>query len=331
MLRDLLLYWLKPAPIGGWRAYWFRPAPVFDLAMVRIVAVATQLALLLWYDNYTVGRLEIYTQLDPGMYFAHPLFRVLTLPFGLDYRPTLEHLVLVRYVAIGAGVLALLGLLTNLSLAVFLYANLFLITHFYSYGDFHHTEAPLVLVLLFVTLAPAGRVLSLDRLLFRRGRDPAVGVLEETSPYARWPIQLSQWLFALIYLSACLEKLVFIGGLDWVNGYTLQYHMAHNSLWRGSLVGLWLQQQWWLLQLGQIATVVFQGTFWVSLLLPRLKWFYVPVGFSFHVLILVALNAIFFEWMGAYAIFVPWAAAGLIFRRSTRPELRRPAAVGSTG
>ena len=123
-------------------------------------------------------------------------------------------------------------------------------------------------------------------------------------------------MFALIYLSAFLEKLFFIGGADWVNGYTLMYHMAHNSLWRGSLLGLWIQQHWELVILGQITVVVFQGTFWVSLLLPRLKLIYVPLGFTFHVVNILALNAIFWEWIGVYAIFVPWALVARFLLRS---------------
>ena len=245
-----------------------------------------------------------YAELDNQMFLCHPILRLLTLPFGLDFRPSFNFLVAVRYIAIGAGLLAMIGLFTRLSLVVFFYSSLVLISHFFSYGEFHHTDAPLILALLFIILSPCGRMLSVDRYL--RGESGA-GTLEEMSPYARWPILLAQWMFALIYLSAFLEKLFFIGGADWVNGYTLMYHMAHNSLWRGSLLGLWMQQHWELVILGQITVVVFQGTFWVSLLLPRLKLIYVPLGFTFHVVNILALNAIFWEWIGVYAIFVPWA------------------------
>jgi hypothetical protein len=311
-MKQFLAWWLKPAPLNNWAEYWFRPAPLFDLAMCRIVLVGTQVLLLLFYSKYSISRLQIYAELDGEMYFAHPILRLLTLPFGLDFRPNLDFLVLTRYVAIGAGVLALIGLLTRVSLAVFFYASLILILHFYSYGDFHHTDAPLVLALGFILLSPAGRVLSIDRLVRGGSR---VGMLEETSPYARWPIQLAQWMFAMIYISAFLEKMFFTGGIDWVNGYTLMYHMAHDSLWRGSVLGLWLQQHWALVILGQMTVVAFQGTFWVSLLLPRLKLIYVPMGFSFHIINILALNAIFWEWIGTYAIFVPWAlVASFLYR-----------------
>ena len=46
-------------------------------------------------------------------------------------------------------------------------------------------------------------------------------------------------------------------------------------------------------------------------------------GFSFHFLILVGLNAKFFEWMGTYAIFVPWAlvATFLLGRLGARGQV----------
>lgn len=311
-MERFVAWWFKPAQLGSWRDYWFSPAPLFDLAVCRIVLVGTQVVLLLFYWKYSQDRILSYANLDDQMFLPHPILRLLTLPFGLDFRPSFDFLMYVRYIAIGAGLLAMVGIATRLSLIILFYASLILISHFFSYGEFHHTDAPLVLALAFIILSPCGRVLSIDRYL--RGGS-AGGMLDEESAYARWPILLAQWMFAMIYLSAFLEKLFFIGGFDWVNGYTLMYHMAHNSLWRGSLLGLWMQQHWGLVIFGQITVVALQGTFWISLLLPRLKLIYVPLGFAFHVINILALNAIFWEWIGVYAIFVPWAmVARFLFR-----------------
>jgi hypothetical protein len=321
-MTRFLSWWFRPISARSWAEYWFSPGPVFDLAVCRIIMVATQLALVLFYVNYSNERFESYAGLDHDLFMAIPTLKVLLLPFGLDFRPDAALLLLVKYAAVISGIFALAGFLTNVSLAVFVYANLVMITHFYSYSDFHHTEAPLMLALVYLTLSPAGGVLSVDRLLRGKGLGRG-GVLEEASPYARWPILLAQWTFALVYLSAFLEKLVFIGGLDWLNGFTLQYAVANDTLRRGTLLGEWLQQHWWALLLGQYLTVAFQGTFWVSLVFPRLKLLYVPLGFGFHLLILVALNAKFFEWMGTYAIFVPWAvvATFMLARLGTRAQL----------
>ena len=63
------------------------------------------------------------------------------------------------------------------------------------------------------------------------GHDRHGQTREEQSAFASWPILLAQWTFALVYLSAFLEKLVFIGGLDWLNGYTLQYATTFGGPW----------------------------------------------------------------------------------------------------
>jgi hypothetical protein len=317
-MTRFLSWWFQPISARSWLEYWFKPASLFDLAVCRIVMVATGLALVL--VNFSTDRLQDYTNLEQILYMPIPMLKILLFPFGFDFRPDLPMLIMIKYVAIISGIFAIIGFLTNISLAAFVYTNLIIITHFYSYSDFHHTEAPLILALAYLTLSPAGRVLSVDRLL--RGKDSRNSMLDETSPYARWPILLAQWTFALVYLSAFLEKLIFIGGLDWLNGYTLQYAMANDTLRRGTLIGEWLQQHWLLLILGQYLTVAFQGTFWASLVFPRLKLLYVPLGFSFHLLILAALKAPFYHWMGAYAIFVPWTVvATFLVGRGARARL----------
>jgi hypothetical protein len=100
----------------------------------------------------------------------------------------------------------------------------------YSFYDLHHPEAVMMLALLALALSPSGRVLSIDSLLSQlrwnyRSRKFKIfkNIIAKTSIFARWPLTLLQWLFALIYLSAALTKLGR-GGLDWVNGYTLQYY-----------------------------------------------------------------------------------------------------------
>jgi len=311
-----------------WNRYWFSPAPYLDLSVVRLIVVGGQLLLLSVYFIYDADRIVLYTQMDEQMYFAHPILRLLTFPLGLDYRPSAADLMLVYYGTLTFGVLAFVGLMTNLSLGVFLLGNMFLISHFYSYGDYHHTEAPLILLMGLLVLSPCGRVLSLDSKLFGRRRSRPANIVDERGEMAGWAIKLMQWLFALIYLSAFLEKMVFQGGFDWLNGYTLQYYMARDTLARGSLLGEFTHRHHEFVMLSQYVSAIFQGTFWVSLLIPRLKWIYVPLGFAFHVIIYLQLKAPFPEWMIAYAIFVPWAAAWQ--RWQDRRGDQRSAALHST-
>jgi len=303
--------------LNRWNQYWFLPAPYLDLSVVRIIVVLGQLALLQFYFIYEFERFAMFANLDDDLFLPIPILRILTLPLGWDYRPTLDMLMLVYYGTIAVGFLALIGFLTNAAMALFTIGNMLIISHFYSYGDFHHTEAPLIILMMILVLSPCGKVLTLDSWLKKKRNKTALkqDYLSAESNMAGWGIKLAQWVFALIYLSAFFEKLYFIGGLDWLNGYTLQYYVARDTLARGSLLGEVSQRQHLILYMSQFVAVIFQGTFWISLLIPKLKWAYVPLGFFFHISVFVQLNAFFPEWMLAYAIFVPWSALYLKLAR----------------
>jgi hypothetical protein len=293
-----------------WNDYWFRPHAYVDLAMVRIIAVAAQLTILLTFyaviDIASItgmlGYLQELGKLPDEMYRPITVLRIMVLPFGLDARPPTELVVVFYYLTVAAGVLALIGLMTRTSLMAFALGNIFLVSYAYSFGDFHHTEAPLFIAFVVLALAPSGHALSVDAVLRRRR-----GIqLEAEGPMAGWPLRLIQWMFVLIYLSAVLSKLVFVGGPEWLNGFTLQYYMIEDSLRKGTLLGLWFSQFHTLVLLSQYMVVTFQATFALAVIFPRLRWIYVPMGLGFHIGNIVLLNATFVEWIALYAVFIPW-------------------------
>jgi hypothetical protein len=230
--------------------------------------------------------------------------------FGLGVAnwPSVEVLELVWIVTFGAGLLALIGLFTNLSLIILTIGSVYLQSVAYSFGDFHHREAAMMIALGVLALSPSGRVLSVDRLwrARRTGGDHSATVLQETSRFAAWPIQTIQWFFVLMYLSAVLHKLIFTG-TDWVNGFTLQAHLIQDGLRWGSPLALMLAEQHSLVYLLQVFTILFQATFALAVLYPRLRWIYVPLGLGFHLGILLTLKAPFYQWMALYVVFIPWS------------------------
>lgn len=289
-----------------WNDYWFRPQPYADLAMVRIITVLTQLAILLPIGPFTpkgvLVNLERMALLPDGVYSPIIALKLFMLPFGLDARPSFEVMTAVYYGTLFVGVLALIGLATRLSMMAFALGNIFMVAFIYSFYDFHHTEAPLFIALLLLALSPVGHALSVDAALRRRNGQP----VEAEGPMAGWAIRAIQWLFVLIYLSAVLSKLVFNGGLDWLNGYTLQYVLIQDSLRKGTLLGLWFSQYHLLILISQYLVVIFQATFALAVLFPRLLWIYVPLGLGFHIGNIFLLNAPFPQWIALYAVFIPW-------------------------
>jgi hypothetical protein len=289
-----------------WRAYWFTPAPYLDLAVVRVFAVGIQLFSLWYFD--LLGSITERAALPDHHWAPLTILKIINLPFGWGYRPPLEWLTSLHDVAIAAGILALVGLATNLSLAVFAFACVYLQAYEYSFNDFHHTEAITMIALSALAISPSGRVLSIDALIRRlRGRERLL-LLSASSPFAGWPIKLLRWFFVLMYLSAVTMKLR-AGGLDWANGFTLQYYLIQDGLRWNSLLGLWLAQHYWLIVITQIGVELFQATFALAVLFPWMRFIYVPAGLTLHTGIYLALQAPFFAWLALYSVFIPWTAA----------------------
>jgi hypothetical protein len=288
-----------------WHRYWFRPAPLIDLAVLRITAVGLQLVLL--YQN--LAGIRTYSELPEQWYVPLPILRLLTLPFGSARPPSVEVLEIIWFITVIAGVFALVGLLTNLGLLIFAAGNVFIQAFLYSFGDFHHPEAVMMIALTVLALCPAGGALSVDQWLRARARsgEPlGMDSLTRESAFARWPILTIQWIFVLMYLSAVLSKLVFFGP-NWLNGFTLQGYLIRDGIRWDSPLALWVAQHHLLVLALQYMTIWFQATFVLAVIFPKLRWIYVPVGLAFHVGILLTLRADFYQWIALYVVFIPWS------------------------
>lgn len=303
-----------------WRQYWFAPAPLINLAMVRIAAVFTQLFVLFVFFDVPL-RMEQMGSLPQEYYEPLPSFLMLHVPMAWSTQPDLALALAIWYVAGLAGVLALVGLFTNASMLVFAAASTYIHAFNYSFGDLHHPEGVMVLALGVLALSPSGRVLSLDWWLARHRRGDPVAMadpLEVESPFAGWAIKLIQWFFVLMYISGVWNKLS-TGGIDWANGYTLQYYLLMDGLRWNRPLGVYMAQYHWLVLLSQYVVVLFQATFALPVIFPRLRWIYVPLGLFFHIGIYVVLMAPFFQWIALYAVFIPWAKALRMLRAGPMP------------
>ncbi|MGH6913013.1 MAG: HTTM domain-containing protein, partial [Geminicoccales bacterium] len=277
------------------------------------------------------GVLEVRAALPDGTWQPLIVLNVLNLPWGWGFRPTFDTLQIVYYVGIVAGLFSLVGLATNIALLVFATSCVYMHAFVYSFGDFHHPEAVMMVALCALALSPSGRALSLDAWLGRRRRRQAGGeagsVLDRTSEFAAWPIKLLMWFFVLMYASAVWNKLA-ASGLDWANGYTLQYVLARDGLRWDSPLGYWLSHHHVLVLLTQYAVLLFQATFALAVIFPKLRWIYVPVGLGFHIAIFLTLTAPFFQWIALYAVFIPWAEALRLYRARSGGLAQPAAGVG---
>ena len=264
--------------IDRWNAYWFPESTTVPLALARIIAVAAQLFWFLPSLEEQIHRLQrnsefIEPQLliraisavVPGEFFSPPVFTTL------------------YWITVGAGVLALIGLFTRVSLFVLALGIWIQIAHLYSYGDRHHTQAVFCLFLMALAFAPSGRSLSVDALIRRRHarRSGRTGAEPERLDTALWPLKFAHVLLAMTYFSTGASKLIF-GGLQWMNGYTLQKYTFSDAMHREIPLGIWLAQQHTLAVFLSIFTILFETFFFLSLFFPRLAPFFFIAGIGFQ-------------------------------------------------
>ena len=306
-----------------WESYWFQPAPLFTLAVCRLLIVGLQLFKLLHHNWH--AEFADHATLSDALFHPLPVLRLLTLPLGgagprslvaglWNYRPALATLDICYWGTVMAGLFAFIGVWTNRSLRLFALGNMLMVAYLYSFGDFHHPEAIMMIALTVLAFGPAGGALSVDDLrrrlsqVVRRHRFESRPVLEARSEFARWPLLVIQWVCALIYLSCAMSKLHH-GGFAWMNGQTLQYYLMEDGLRWNKPLGIWLSHHHTLVAALSWVTVLFEGTFFLAVIFPWLAWLYVPAGLAFHYGIYVTMDAAFFQLMMIYCVFVPWATA----------------------
>jgi len=313
--------------LRAWEQYWFRPAPLFNLGFVRLVAVGYQL-----YHLATLRPRILFGELaalPESLYQPLVVMRVLTLPFGTRYRPPEDVVVAIYWLTLSIGILAFIGWFTRFSLLLFTAGSVFLQAFEYSFTEVHHAEAIVMITLAMLALSPSGAALSFDDLRRRlraadRGGRELFDSLSDQSRFARWPLLVVQWMFALIYLSAAFHKLL-ASGLDWMNGWTLQYYMLMDGMrWGNTVSGagpaysaepsvaLWIGQYHTLATIASWGSMLFESTFWLAVVLPPLMPVYLLVGTAFHVAIYYIQRAPFLSFVWLYAVFVPWDD---VFRR----------------
>ena len=279
--------------IERWNAYWFPTTSTVPLAICRILMV---FARLYWLTS-TMS--EQYTLLARNTAFIDPqlLIRAVTAVVPRDLLFTASGFRTLYWITVVVGVLALIGLFTRVSLFIFALANWIFIAHLYSYADIHHPEAVFSILLMLLAFAPSGDSLSIDALLRRRKAGAAGGPGQShPSDMAMWPLKTAHALMALTYFSTGLSKLVF-GGFRWMNGYTLQAYLLGDGLRRDLPIGIWMSQHRTLCILLSIGTVVFELTFFISLIRPRTAPFFFLSGLFFQIGLLVTAGHHFYPHM----------------------------------
>lgn len=294
----------------------FREGSYFDLGILRIIAVATSLLILL---IITGPYLQTPLSFPNEIFMPLPALKILMLPFGWGARPDPWLVHSIYWVTFASGITALVGFRTNISLLIFAIGNIFITAFIYSFSDLHHREAVMAVMLLALALSPCGRVLSVDARMGKgvNGLVDSPTASSTHSPFAYWPILLLQIFFSLMYLSAVIWK--HKSGFGWTNGFTLQAYLVQDGIRKDSPLALWLSQFHYFIYALQLVVVAFQATFFLIIFFPKLRWIYIPLGLVFHIGILLTLTAPFYHWIALYFGFIPWSNLREILAGKRKP------------
>ena len=306
--------------IDAWNRFFFEPQSPLPVALFRIIygilVMATLMLLrpdwLIWFGTHSWVTLATMQQVEPGTRIN--LFTVL---------PQSDRWIgAFFWVFLASAAMLTFGFLTRInSVAVFLcltsmqQRNLF-ITHG---GDTFLRVAGF-----FLMFAPAGAMLSLDRLIrVRRGREG-----REAVPLCRpWAQRMIQFELAVLYFATFCWKM---HGGAWLQGTALYYVYHLDEIRRFPVPPLFLHPL--LLRLGTWAALVLEFSLGVLIWIRRLRYYILAAGLLFHMTVEYSLNIPLFEWdvLSGYILFVDpkdLARIGGWLRGVSRRRLSQPAAI----
>lgn len=291
--------------------HFFAPQRVRDLSIIRVIVVGVQLTFLI----LSIFGIEFGNNANLDIQFRRSLLdikefqpvislKILLAPFGWGARPDFMLLNAVWLLALITGFTSLFGFIKRISLFLFAAANTILIGHAYSYGEHHHPEAILILFIWVLAFGENSKTWSIDSLRKKILVSTAKMKFEPRERnlmdiYSRWPIRIMQWLFALIYISAGIEKLK--GGF---NSYSMMFQMAKDGLLHDRSLAIWLSNMPILLDIIAPIAVVFELSFFIVMFIPNLAWVYVLFGSIFHLSIYIIHAPPFLHYIPLYIVFI---------------------------
>ena len=210
------------------------------------------------------------------------LFRPISFLRLLDRMPSPEVVAILQALALGAAVLATVGLLTRVTLPLAWLAALPLVAMTSSLGKVVHNDVLLLLCLVPLLPSPAGAAWSLDarlRPVARRGA--AFG----------WPLRTAMVVVAGAYCFSGLAKLLHAGPA-WVASGNLRWvlYASSDGQPEPNPFALFVADRPVLAHLVAAATLAVELGFPLVLWRPRLAWLFVPAVVAMHAGIGLAMH-----------------------------------------
>jgi len=282
--------------IDRWNDFWFPETTTVYLAVCRIVMVASLLF------QFTPRLVPHHRMIANNPDFVEPQLIVSMWAWLIPRTALPDLFTLLFWICMVSGVTALVGLFTRISLFFFALTSGVMQAHLYSYGDIHHNEAIFCMFIGAMAFAPSDRWFSVDALIRRLRGNSAIDP-RELSDMAVWPVKLTFVLMAWVYCSTGLTKLVY-GGLEWMNGYTLQYYSFSRAIHKDMAFGIWLAEQHQLSIVLSYFTVAFETFFPIAIFTKRWRWLFLVGGIMLHIGMYLARGGTFIRFIIMLSLMV---------------------------
>lgn len=118
----------------------------------------------------------------------------------------------------------------------------------------------------------------------------------------KWPVELLKFNLVFAYFAGGVAKVR--GGLDWMNGYTLQYHLLDRHLSLDIPMAYAFASSWWLCVISSVVMVVLELSCLIVFFVPRLTIFYVGTFFGLQIFWMFLMKLHWMKYFGwAYLIY----------------------------
>lgn len=206
-----------------WNQFWHAPLKTHTLVLIRICLIS-YLTFIELPSRFLA--LDWAAEIAPEFMAPGRLLNLLPIPFPF---PEL-HSATFHTIMIELGICAVLGLFTRFTLFFFTVGYMYLAAIESAWGWHDHGPSLVSQLLLVISLAPEimrSHSIGLGDGWDRRDR-PSFWHFQNSLNVSRWGLQLVVVLVSLFYFTSGLSKIRY-GGLEWLNGKTLQFYLEGHS------------------------------------------------------------------------------------------------------
>lgn len=297
------------------------PAPAERLAALRVLICGFVVA----YLVVTIGEFDRVANRAAIEFEAVGIIRLIDSPVS-------SWIVWAAFIgAVVSGVAATLGAWFRLSGPTFAVLVLIWASYHSSWGQMLHFEHLFTIHVLILAFSPAADAWSVDArsldarsLDARRGNEPPVGLATRFG----WPIRLMALATAITYVIAGIAK-VRIGGIAWIDGSTLQNHIAYSATRLNLLGGFepplaeFVVRQAWMLAPMAVVALVIELAAPVALVGRTARTMWVVSALALH-LATAATMLVWFPYQGLGFAFLPFFHVEEPLKRRIGKSFRSP-------